>query len=87
MAAAATALGWAGARFRQTSGPGTSHERAQRLCERRRRTAPMPAEITEHAKYHLLDTLGIDDLGIGIAARPGGQRYLRERGAKGYCDR
>jgi len=43
----------------------------------------LPAEITEHAKYHLLDTLASMISGSELPPGQAAQRYLRERGAKG----
>jgi 2-methylcitrate dehydratase PrpD len=43
----------------------------------------LPAEITEQAKYHLLDTLAAMISGSELAPGQAAQRYLRERGAKG----
>ena len=46
-------------------------------------TRALPAEITEHAKYHLLDTLASMISGSELAPGQAAQRYIRERGAKG----
>src|SRR5258708_4987256 len=46
-------------------------------------TRALPAEITEHAKSHLLDTLASMISGSELAPGQAAQRYIRERGAKG----
>jgi len=43
----------------------------------------LPAEITEQAKYHLLDTLAAMISGSELPPGQAAQRYIRERGAKG----
>ena len=43
----------------------------------------LPAEITEQAKYHLLDTLASMISGSELAPGQAALRYIRERGAKG----
>jgi 2-methylcitrate dehydratase PrpD len=43
----------------------------------------LPADIAEHAKCHLLDTLASMISGSELAPGQAAQRYLRERGAKG----
>jgi 2-methylcitrate dehydratase PrpD len=43
----------------------------------------LPAEITEQAKYHLLDTLASMISGSELAPGQAAERYIRERGAKG----
>ena len=43
----------------------------------------LPAEITEPAKYHLLDTLAAMISGSELPPGQAAQRYIRERGAKG----
>ena len=42
-----------------------------------------PAEITEQAKYHLLDTLASMISGSELLPGQAALRYIRERGAKG----
>src|SRR6202140_297224 len=46
-------------------------------------TRVLPAETTEHAKYHLLDTLASMISGSELPPGQAAQRYIRERGAKG----
>ena len=46
-------------------------------------TRALPAEITEHGKYHLLDTLASMISGSELAPGQAAQRYIRERSAKG----
>ncbi len=46
-------------------------------------TRALPAEIAEHAKYHLLDTLAAMISGSELPPGQAAQRYIRERGAKG----
>ena len=75
--------GIAGARLRPDIRPRAGHERAQRLYERRRRTRAAGGNRrtrqTPSARY-----AGVDDLRIGIAARPGGASVTSAtRGAKG----
>ena len=43
----------------------------------------LPADITEHAKHHLLDTLAAMISGSELPPGQAAQRYLREHGAKG----
>ena len=50
-------------------------------------TRALPAEITEHGKYHLLDTLASMISGSELAPGQAAQRYIRERGAKGAATR
>src|ERR1700674_1979071 len=45
-------------------------------------TRALPAETTEHAKYHLLDTLASMISGSELPPGQAAQRYIRERGAK-----
>jgi len=82
MAAAATALGWPARAFAQTSSPGPVMSALSAYVSAAGARA-LPAEITEHAKYHLLDTLASMISGSELPPGQAAQRYLRERGAKG----
>jgi 2-methylcitrate dehydratase PrpD len=46
-------------------------------------TRALPAETTEHAKYHLLDTLASMISGSELPPGQAAQRYIREHGGKG----
>jgi 2-methylcitrate dehydratase PrpD len=46
-------------------------------------TRALPAEATEHAKYHLLDTLASMISGSELPPGQAAQRYIREHGGKG----
>jgi 2-methylcitrate dehydratase PrpD len=46
-------------------------------------TCALPAEVAEHAKHHLLDTLASIISGSKLAPGEAAQRYLRMHGAKG----
>lgn len=82
MAAAATALGLPARAFAQTSGPGPIMSALSTYMSAAGARA-LPAEITEQAKYHLLDTLAAMISGSELAPGQAAQRYIRERGAKG----
>jgi 2-methylcitrate dehydratase PrpD len=81
-AASAATLGLPARTFAQTPGPGpimaalSAHMSAAA-------TRALPAEITEHAKCHLLDTLAAIISGSELPPGQAAQRYIRERGAKG----
>ena len=68
--------------FAQTSGPGPIMSALSAYMSAAG-TRALPAEITEHAKYHLLDTLASMISGSELAPGQAAQRYIRERGAKG----
>jgi 2-methylcitrate dehydratase PrpD len=82
--AAATATGFAfPARvFAQTSGPGPVMSALSAYMSAAGARA-LPADITEHAKYHLLDTLAAMISGSELPPGKAAERYIRERGAKG----
>ena len=46
-------------------------------------TRALPAETTEHAKYHLLDTLASMISGSELLPGQAAQRYIRAHGGKG----
>ena len=46
-------------------------------------TRALPAEVTEHAKYHLLDTLAAMISGSELLPGQAAQRYIRAHGGKG----
>src|SRR5260370_27573109 len=46
-------------------------------------TRALPAETTEHAKYHLLDALASMISGSELPPGQAAQRYIREHGGKG----
>ncbi len=68
--------------FAQTSGPGPIMSALSAYMSAAG-TRALPAEITEHAQYHLLDTLASMISGSELAPGQAAQRYIRERGAKG----
>ena len=68
--------------FAQTSGPGPIMSALSAYMSAAG-TRALPAEITEHGKYHLLDTLASMISGSELAPGQAAQRYIRERGAKG----
>jgi 2-methylcitrate dehydratase PrpD len=80
--ATATALGSQARVFAQTSGPGPIMSTLGDYMSAAAARA-LPAEITEHAKYHLLDTLAAMISGSELPPGQAAQRYLRERGTKG----
>jgi 2-methylcitrate dehydratase PrpD len=82
MAAAAVALGSPARVFAQTPGPGPVMSALSAYMSAAGARA-LPAEITEHAKYHLLDTLAAMISGSELPPGQAAQRYIRERGAKG----
>jgi 2-methylcitrate dehydratase PrpD len=61
--------------FAQTSGPGPVMSAA--------RARALPADITENAKYHLLDTLAAMISGSELPPGKAAERYIREHGAEG----
>src|ERR1700730_14077951 len=81
-AATATALGSPARVFAQTSGPGPVMS-ALSAYMRGAGARALPADITEHAKYHLLDTLAAMISGSELPPGKAAERYIRERGAKG----
>jgi 2-methylcitrate dehydratase PrpD len=83
MAAAAAALsGWPARAFAEASGPGLIMSALSAYMSAAGERA-LPAEITEPAKYHLLDTLAAMISGSELPPGQAAQRYIRERGAKG----
>jgi 2-methylcitrate dehydratase PrpD len=82
MAAAATAPGLPARGFAQTSGPGPIMSALSTYMGVAGARA-LPTEITEHAKYHLLDTLASMISGTELLPGQAAVRYIRERGAKG----
>jgi 2-methylcitrate dehydratase PrpD len=81
-ATSALVLGLPARVFAQTSGPGPIMSALSAYMSAAG-TRALPAEITEHAKYHLLDTLASMISGSELAPGQAAQRYIRERGAKG----
>jgi 2-methylcitrate dehydratase PrpD len=81
-ATTALVLGLPARVFAQTSGPGPIMSALSAYMSAAD-TRALPAEITEHAKYHLLDTLASMISGSELAPGQAAQRYIRERGAKG----
>src|SRR5476649_1346958 len=47
------------------------------------RTRALPAEVAEHAKHHLLDTLASMISGSELLPGQAAQRYIRSHGGKG----
>src|SRR6266446_6011336 len=82
MAAAATALGLPARAFAQTSSPGPIMSALSTYMSAAGARA-LPTEITEQAKYHLLDTLAAMISGSELAPGQAALRFIRERGAKG----
>jgi len=81
-ATTAVVLGLPARVFAQTSGPEPIMSALSAYMSAAG-TRALPAEITEHAKYHLLDTLASMISGSELAPGQAAQRYIRERGAKG----
>ena len=81
-ATTALVLGLPARVFAQTSDPGPIMSALSAYMSAAGARA-LPAEITEHAKYHLLDTLASMISGSELAPGQAAQRYIRERGAKG----
>ena len=81
-ATTAMVLGLPARVFAQTSGPGPIMSALSAYMSAAG-TRALPAEITEHGKYHLLDTLASMISGSELAPGQAAQRYIRERGAKG----
>jgi 2-methylcitrate dehydratase PrpD len=81
-AAGAAALGLPARVFAQTSGPGPVMSALSAYMSAAG-ASPLPAEITEHAKCHLLDTLAAMISGSELPPGQAALRYIRERGAKG----
>ena len=83
MAAASAAAQALPARgFAQVSGPGAVMSALSAYMSAAA-TRALPAEITEHAKCHLLDTLAAMISGSELPPGQAAQRYIRERAAKG----
>ena len=82
MAAAATAPGLPAPGLAQTSGPGPIMSALSTYMGAAGARA-LPTEITEHAKYHLLDTLASMISGTELLPGQAAGRYIREHGAKG----
>ena len=82
MAATAAALGSPARAFAQAPGPGPIMG-ALSAYMGAAATRALPADIAEHAKYHLLDTLAAMISGSELPPGQAAQRYIRERGAKG----
>jgi 2-methylcitrate dehydratase PrpD len=81
-AASAAALTLPARGFAETSGPGPIMTTLSDYMGAAA-TRALPAEITEQAKYHLLDTLAAMISGSELPPGQAAQRYLNERGAKG----
>jgi 2-methylcitrate dehydratase PrpD len=68
--------------FAQASGPGPVMNTLSAYMSAAGIRA-LPAEATEHAKYHLLDTLASMISGSDLPPGQAAQRYIREHGGKG----
>src|ERR1700693_5953680 len=68
--------------FAQASGPGPVMNALSAYMSAAG-TRALPAEIAEHAKYHLLDTLASMISGSELPPGQAAQRYIREHGGKG----
>ena len=82
MAGAVTALGVPARGFAQISGPGPVMSAVSAYMSAAS-ARDLPAEIAEHAKCHLLDTLASMISGSELPPGQAAERYIRERGAKG----
>ena len=82
MAGAVTALGVPARGFAQISGPGPVMSGVSAYMSAAS-ARDLPAEIAEHAKCHLLDTLASMISGSELPPGQAAERYIRERGAKG----
>ena len=83
--AATTTMGLALSRarvFAQSSGPGPEMSALSTYMSAAG-TRALPAEVTEHAKYHLLDTLAAMISGSELLPGQAAQRYIRAHGGKG----
>jgi 2-methylcitrate dehydratase PrpD len=80
--ATAAALGLPKRGFAQTPGPGPIMS-ALSIFMSAAGTRALPADITEHAKCHLIDTLAAMISGSELPPGQAAQRYIRERAAKG----
>jgi len=81
-ATTAVALGLPARGYAETPGSGTIMSALSAYMSAAGDRA-LPAEITEQAKYHLLDTLAAMISGSELPPGQAAQRYIRERGAKG----
>ena len=81
-ATSAAALGLPARAFAEAPGPGPVMSALSAYMSAAGARA-LPAEITEQAKYHLLDTLASMISGSELAPGQAALRYIRERGAKG----
>jgi 2-methylcitrate dehydratase PrpD len=68
--------------FAQPSGPGPEMSTLSTYISAAG-TRALPAEVTEHAKYHLLDTLAAMISGSELLPGQAAQRYIRAHGEKG----
>ena len=68
--------------FAQSSGPGPEMSTLSSYMSAAG-TRALPAEVTEHAKYHLLDTLAAMISGSELLRGQAAQRYIRAHGGKG----
>jgi 2-methylcitrate dehydratase PrpD len=68
--------------FAQSSGPGPEMSTLSTYISAAG-TRALPAEVTEHAKYHLLDTLAAMISGSELLPGQAAQRYIRAHGEKG----
>ena len=68
--------------FAQSSGPGPEMSTLSTYMSAAG-TRALPAEVTEHAKYHLLDTLAAMISGSELLPGQAAQRYIRAHGGKG----
>jgi 2-methylcitrate dehydratase PrpD len=66
----------------QTSGPGPEMSTLSTYMSAAG-TRALPPEVTEHAKYHLLDTLAAMISGSELMPGQAAQRYIRAHGGKG----
>ena len=82
MAGAVTALGVPARGFAQISGPGPVMSAVSAYMSAAS-ARDLPAEIAEHAKCHLLDTLASMISGSELPPGQAAERYIRERGGQG----
>jgi 2-methylcitrate dehydratase PrpD len=81
-ATTAIAFGLPARVFGQSTGPGAAMTALSTYMSAAG-TRPLPEEVTEHAKHHLLDTLAAMISGSELPPGQAAQRYIREHGGKG----
>jgi 2-methylcitrate dehydratase PrpD len=75
--AALASVVWPRSVFAQVAGPGAIME-ALSTYMASARTRPLPADVVEHAKHHLLDTLAAMLSGSQLAPGQAAERYVRD---------